>query len=191
MADTELDLETEGLTGLFEADETKDTSGVYEIGYHILPTLSEAEVTAAVKALAGTITKNGGEFVGDKAPEKMDLAYSIQKRIGGKLTSFDSAYFGWMAFEIGSSTLATVKAFLDTNDSVLRYILVSTSKDEVTAVMQGAVIMPTAPTPTGTIGPSKRVAEDGAVVSEVALSQALDNMAAEDAGTPKEADQAV
>lgn len=180
MADTELDMETEGLTGLFEADATKDTSGVYEIGFHLLPTLSETEVTAAVKALAGVITKNGGEFVGDKAPEKMDLAYSIQKRIGGKLTSFNSAYFGWMAFEIGSSTLVAIKAFLDTNDSILRYILVSTSKDEVSAVMQGTVIMPTAPASTGTIGPSKRTAEDGAVVSEEALTQALDTMTAED-----------
>lgn len=171
-----------GVTGLFEADTLKEQeAGVYEVGYHILPTLSDDEAAAAVKDLHAFLEKQGASFVGEKAPVKIDLAYTIEKRIGGRLTGFDNAYFGWMAFEIQPATLGQVKNFLDTNDSILRYLLITTSKEEVTAVMEGAVIMPTAPTPTGQIAAPKRVSEEGAAVSDEALSEALETMAKEDA----------
>lgn len=177
MTDAEIEV-----SGLFEADTDRETpAGVYEIGYHLLPTLTEEDVTAAVKEISAVVSKEGATFIGDAAPVKIDLAYPIQKRVNGRLTTFDTAHFGWMAFEVQPAALATIKSFLDTNTAILRYIVTSTTKDEVTAVMQGAVIMPTAPAATGAIAAPKRAAEEGGSVSEEALSQALETMATEDA----------
>ncbi|MEK7063208.1 MAG: 30S ribosomal protein S6 [Patescibacteria group bacterium] len=168
--------------GLFEADTDKGTDPqVYEIGYHLLPTLSGDEAQAATKDLMNFLKKQGAEAVGDKAPEQVDLAYAIQKRIAGKLTKFRSAHFGWVAFEVLPSTLTTIKSFMDTNPSVLRFLIVSTTAEEVKAFLEGAVIMPRAPEPTGTIGPSKRASEEGAVVTEEGLSKALETLEKEDA----------
>ncbi len=185
MPDEVLEAEIESQTGLFEADAVKTRDpAVYEVGYHLVSTLSEAEVATAAKDLMNFLTKEGAEFVGEKEPQKIDLAYTIQKRIGGRLTNFSSAYFGWVAFEVQPASLEMLKKFMDTNPAVLRYLLVSTTKDEVRAVMEGTVIMPTAVASTDAIAAPKRVSEEGAAVSDEALTQALDTMAAEDEGKP-------
>lgn len=182
MADTELELENAEAAGLFGVDEgPKDAVGVYEVGYHLLPSLSDDDAVAFSKDLMAFLKKEGADFVGDHAPEKMDLAYDISKRIAGRITPFSQAYFGWVAFELNRGKLDGVKKFMDTYASVLRHLIISTTRDEVKAVIEGAVIMPTAVPSTDAIAAPKRATEEGAVVSEEALTQALDTMAAEDA----------
>ena len=183
MADKALDEVQVAPEGLFSAEGVTDKDPqTYEVGYHLLPTLSEDEAQAATKDLMNFLKKEGATAVGDKAPVKIDLAYAIEKRIAGKLTDFSTAYFGWVAFEVPPKNIETVKKFMDTNPSVLRYLMISTTKAEVTAVLEGAVIMPTAQASTEAIAAPKRATEDGAVVSDEALSKALDTMADEDAG---------
>lgn len=180
MADTGVSTDTEGLAGLFEADAVKDrVPQVYEIGYHLLPALSEAEVTAWVKDLMAFLTKEGATFVGEKAPEKIDLAYAIERRVEGKYQAVRSAFFGWVAYEVSPNAALTIKKFMDTNPSVLRYLLVSTTADEVKAVMEGKVLVPKAASSTDAIAAPKRAAEEGGEVSEEALTQAIDSMTEE------------
>lgn len=167
--------------GLFEADEIKDQGPqVYEIGYHFLPTLSEQEVEAAVKDLMNFLTTQGANFVGEKLPVKTDLAYAIEKRINGTLTDFSAAYFGWVAFEVEPRTTETIKKFMDTNPSVLRYLILTTSKDEVTAVMEGKVLIPTAAASTEAIAAPKRAVEESGTVSDAKLDEAIEAMTEED-----------
>jgi ribosomal protein S6 len=180
MSDTDTGAEMGEVAGLFEAGDADAKHRVYEIGYHVLPTLSEDEVGGQVKALTDLLNSKDAQLVGEKMPEKIDLAYPIEKRVGGRLTKFSSASFGWVAFEIDAKELAAIKAYLDSNDSLLRYILIQTTKEEVVAFMEGAVVMPSAPTPTGTIQAPKRAEELGAEVSEEALSQALESLEKED-----------
>lgn len=174
--------------GVFDAEEVKDRdANVYEIGFHLLPTLSETQAVAVVKDITNVLLKHGAVFVGEKPPVKMDLAYTIDKRIAGKITGFDTAHFGWLAFELKPASLVLMNAFLDTHESILRYILLTTTKEEVAAVIEGVVIMPTAVASTSAIAAPKRVVEEDVAVSDVALSKALDVMAAEDAGKEKDA----
>jgi ribosomal protein S6 len=181
MSEDTQDTELATPTGLFEADEVKDQEAApYEIGYHLLPTLSEDESVKATQDIAEFLKKNGGEVFADHAAEKIELAYAIQKRVGGKPTNFNEAYFGWVAFDAVPSAVAAIKTYLDTNPLILRYLLVSTTKEEVKAVMEGAVIMPTAHASTEAIAAPKRDVEAGAIVSEEALTEALDTMAKED-----------
>ncbi len=169
-------------TGLFEADEVKPGEPqVYEIGYHFLPTLSDEAVQTAVKDLTNFLQGQGAQFVGEKLPQKIDLAYPIEKRVSGQRTPFSSAYFGWVAFEIEPRATHTVKQFMDTNQNILRYLLVSTTKDEVTAVMEGKVLIPTAVASTEAIAAPKRAEEQAGPVSEEALSKALESLDDEEA----------
>lgn len=158
-------------------DDGDDTRvNVYEIGYHLLPTLSEEAAAAAVEELMALIKAENGSFVGDRFPSKIPLAYAIAKRVNGKLTNFDSAYFGWVAFEAPREAIARLKVALDGNPSILRSLIVVTDRDAVAAALSGAVVGPS-----GSIEKPKREAEAGGEMSEVALDQALETIATEDA----------
>jgi len=159
---------------LDDIDETR--TNVYEVGYHLLPTLSEEAVTPAVQELMSLIKAENGTFVGDRFPSKIPLAYAIAKRVNGKLTNFDSAYFGWVAFEAPREAIARLKVALDANPSILRSLIVVTDREAVAAALSGAVAGPT-----GVIEKPKREAEAGGEMSEVALDQALETIATEDA----------
>lgn len=177
MADIAQDIETEGVAALFTADAVKDSEPqVYEVGYHLLPSLSEQEVTATVKDLMNFLKKEGASLVGEQAPQMVDLAYSIERRVNGKFVGVRTAYFGWVAFELSPAAIGTVNQFIDTNPAVLRHIVITTTKDEVKAVQEGKVIMPTAVASTDAIAAPKRSTEEGGEVSQVDLDKALDSM---------------
>lgn len=181
---SEMEMEAAALVEGAEMPEMDDAdespSSVYEIGYHLLPTLSEEQVAAAVKDITELLKKNGAESVGDRFPEKIPLAYTIQKRIAAKIIRFDEAYFGWVAFEMPREALAKVEEVLVAHPAVLRYIALRTSREEVAAALSGA--MPEVIV-TGEIAKPKREAEAGGEVSEVALDEALQTIQAEDAKT--------
>ena len=159
------------------SDEGDDVrTNVYEVGYHLLPTLSEEEVTVAVQGIMETLKGEGVTFVGDRFPSNIALAYTIAKRVNGKLTNFNAAYFGWMAFEAPREAIARVKIALDANPSILRSLIVVTDREAVAAALSGAVAGPS-----GSIDKPKREAEVGGEMSEVALDQALESIATEDA----------
>ncbi len=170
-----LDAELGDVSTLLD-DEGAARSNVYEIGYHLLPTLSEEEVTARVADIMDLLKKENAAFVGDRFPAKISLAYAIAKRVNGKLTNFDSAYFGWVAFEVPREAAARLKIALDADPSILRSLIVVTDRDAVAAAMSGAVAGPS-----GSIDKPKREAEVGGEMSEVALDQALETIVTEDA----------
>lgn len=169
----------------FEEVGTVDTGGddeaissVYEIGYHLLPTLSEEEVPKVVSGLMDALKAEGAVFVGERFPSLIELAYPIAKQVASKKTNYETAYFGWVAFEVSREAILRVKTLLDAHANVLRYLIVTTEKEAVLAAMSGA-----ASAPTGSIEKPKRSAEEGGEVSEAALDQALETMATEDAKT--------
>lgn len=168
----------------FEEVGTVDTGGedtvssVYEIGYHLIPTLSEEEVADVVSKMMDVLKAEGADFVGERFPAKIQLAYPMAKRTNSKKTNYDSAYFGWVAFELSREAILKIKPFLDGNAAVLRYLIVVTDRDAVAAAMSGAVLAPT-----GSIDKPKRDQETGGEMSEAALDQALETIATEDAKT--------
>jgi ribosomal protein S6 len=176
------DMDTKVTDTEFEEVGAVDTGGddtvssVYEIGYHLLPTLSEEDVTQAVSKMMDALKAEGAEFVGERFPSKIQLAYPIAKRTNSKKTNYDSACFGWVAFEVSREAILRIKPLLDANVNILRYLIVVTDRDAVAAAMSGAVSAPT-----GSIEKPKRDQEAGGEMSEAALDQALENMATEDA----------
>lgn len=135
METQELELESIDV-GAIMSDEGDDAApGVYELGFHLLPTLSEEEVISAVEALKGVLTDAGAALFAERAPLMMPLAYGIDRVVEGARRTFDSAYFGWLAFEAPSSALAAINEKVSVHASVLRHLLVKTNRDAVAATL--------------------------------------------------------
>lgn len=75
-----------------------DERNHYELAFHVLPTVAEGEVPAVVDALKAAITNTGATISLEEAPQRIELAYEIEKPLEGKYRKFASAYFGWVRF---------------------------------------------------------------------------------------------
>lgn len=142
MNDTELNPSEESLSeemdGLSnEAGHDDDTNAVqvYEIGYHLIPTLSEDSLHSEVAPLKEALEKAGASVVGERMPVKIDLAYAIEKKLSGTKHRFSQGYFGWMAFEVSPSKLPSIDQAFKEHPHVLRHIAVATNRDLVAGVL--------------------------------------------------------
>jgi ribosomal protein S6 len=105
------------------------SSRVYEVGYLMLPSIPEQKISEEVENIKSTIAKNGGSLIVEGAPELRTLAYEIEKHIGSRNERFDSAYFGWVKFEMGSEEVLVLEKFLDANPSIIRFLLIKTLRN--------------------------------------------------------------
>lgn len=106
---------------------------IYELGYHVLPTLSEDEVAKVVTALKGELSKMNAEIIAEAHPSMMTLAYELNKDIENKNRKFGTAYFGWIKFEVETSMIEAFKELMDKNLNVLRFIIVKTVRESTLA----------------------------------------------------------
>src|SRR3989344_3119599 len=166
----EQEIETEG--GLVDLDgEDESETAVYEVSYHLMPALSEEELGSIVSKIMDALKAEGANFVGERFPSKISLAYTIAKRVDTVRKNFDESYFGWVAFEINKKALPKIKEGFDAHPSMLRYLLIVTDKNAVVAAMSGGSLAGQTITPTGDIGKPKRAVEEGGEVSEAARSE--------------------
>jgi len=108
---------------------TKSEKTVYEIGYNILPIVAEEDVAKEVSVIKDKIISLGGEIISDGYPSSIKLAYEMIKEIDNKNVRFNSAYFGWIKFEIEPSKIEEIKKFGDSNQNFLRYMIIKTVKE--------------------------------------------------------------
>lgn len=102
---------------------------VYELGYHLVPTLAEEQVPQASDAVRGMIEGVSGTIIADEKPVFIDLAYTIVKVVNHKNKSFDEAYFGFIKFEAHPEEIAKLEEALKRDENVLRYLVVKTLKE--------------------------------------------------------------
>jgi len=112
-------------------EQTKDIKRVYELGYHMLSSLSEAQLEEALTTVREEISKRGGDFISEGTPELMELAYTMIVNDGGKHLKYDTAYFGWIKFEIDPAAAEELKTEVFLHDkNILRYILIKTVRED-------------------------------------------------------------
>ncbi|MCX6716803.1 MAG: 30S ribosomal protein S6 [Candidatus Taylorbacteria bacterium] len=109
---------------------TKDGVRVYEIGYLFLPSIPEEKVGAEAALIEELVEKNKGEIIAREEPKKSVLAYQMIKKIGSTNHRFKEGYFGWVKFEMPQADVNVIKESLDINPSVLRYLLITTIKED-------------------------------------------------------------
>ncbi len=102
---------------------------VYEVGYLLVPTIAEENVGGEVTSLKDMLSLNGAQFISDEYPKMMELAYEMSRNIANKKNKFTTGYFGWVKFELPTENALTVKANLDKNESVIRYLMIKTVRE--------------------------------------------------------------
>ena len=102
---------------------------LYEVGYHLLPTVTEEEVGAEVARVREAIESRGGSVVSEEWPKSTQLAYDISHYKERSRSSYDAAYFGWIRFEMERDSILDVQKTLESIDAILRFIVVSIPRE--------------------------------------------------------------
>lgn len=102
---------------------------VYELGYLLLPTLSEEDAAKEVQVLKDQASSLGGTIVESGTPSLIDLAYSMEKVIENKKEFFDTGYFGWFTFRMLPAKALEFNTLLTGKDTVIRHLLIKASRE--------------------------------------------------------------
>ena len=102
---------------------------VYEIGYLVLPSISEDALSLVVENIKAAIVKEGGKEIDGEAPFKQDLAYTMTKTIGASRYVVNDAYIGWVKFEAEPANVLKIKALVEKMDEVLRFLLIKAPRE--------------------------------------------------------------
>lgn len=154
-----------------QTTEAESASRIYEIGYHIIPTIQEADVEKAVGAIRSRIEAAGGSFVAEGAPTLMRLAYPMDGKVGDKRIEHDRGYFGWIKFELAVGAVRALEEALGSDPNVLRHVLFETVREDTRAKIKAPTIREVK-THVSRVAP-RRAEEESAPVSEADLDKAL------------------
>lgn len=102
---------------------------VYEIGYMLVSSIPLEKAGEAVESLKGILSKAGASFIGEGAPELVNLAYTMVKKIGSSNHRFNQGYFGWFKFELLGEKIESVKKEFEVHPDMLRMLLMNTVKE--------------------------------------------------------------
>ena len=154
----------------------KDTKLVYEVGFHLVPALSEGDAAALAGKIRAAIEKMGAAIFASEEPKRFKLAYRIERSEGGKRGKYTESWFGWMKFD-GEEELRAempeLKKQLTGQADILRYLLIETVRE--TAAPARAVF--TSDRLSGsTIQAPKRSEEKGGEVSEAELEKGIESL---------------
>lgn len=98
---------------------------LYEIGYLLKPGLNEEAVLEFAEKLKTEIAGKNGIVITEGRAKKETLAYPVKKET--------LAFFGWLKFSFSnadSSPIKEIKAFLNKQNDILRFLIIKTSKEE-------------------------------------------------------------
>ena len=155
--------------------EEKDLSDtqIYELGYHLLPTIAEEGVAAEVAQVHEIIKKAGGIIISEGAPSLKNLAYDIGKRVETKSQSFSKAYFGWVKFELERSGIVALQKSVELLPHILRSLVVKTVRENTMFVPKTAVFRKEE---TGEVVEAVAEPKEKVEVSEAEIDKSIDEL---------------
>lgn len=95
------------------ADEIE--SKIYELAYHLIPELEEADIKARTQELVNLITQNDGSVIISKEPKRSHLSYPIRHK--------QYSYFGMLEFKAPAEAVEKINAQIKLQNDVLRFLL--------------------------------------------------------------------
>ncbi len=151
---------------------------IYEVGYHVIPTVKETEVEKVVGDIRAVIEKAGGTFIAEGSPVLTRLAYPMDTLEGEKHVEHDRAYFGWIKFEAAVAVAHILDMALKNNTNLLRYMIFQTVREDTRAKMKAPTLREVKRTDVIKAAPH-RVEESAAPLSEAELEKALQDITTE------------
>lgn len=135
------DKENKGENNEISMEMDTDMSGdprVYEVGYLFVPTISEEELPASYGNLKELISSFGGQIISDEMPKMITLAYQMLKVVANIRSKFNTAYFGWVKFEMDPAKVLELKKKLDLSPEIIRFLIIKTVKENTIATKRFA-----------------------------------------------------
>ena len=108
-------------------------SRVYEVGYLLVPTISEENLPAVYGNLKELVSSFGGVAISDDMPKMINLAYSMTKVVSNVRNKFNTAYFGWVKFMMDGDKVLELKKKLDLDPNFIRFLILKTVKENTIA----------------------------------------------------------
>lgn len=108
----------------------------YDLGFHLVGTLSPEEVLTATSDIRARIESNGGVILGEEAPRHIRLAYVMYRSSWGKREDFDSAHFGVVIFEATKEQIGVIEEAIKAYTQVFRYLLLKTDAENALFLMK-------------------------------------------------------
>ena len=102
---------------------------VYEISYLFIPSLAPEALLKETEGLTGTITRLGGSVLQTGDARSIRLAYPMVKSVLNKRSVFDSAFFGWVKFELVPEKVLELKRTLADDEIIIRFLIIRTIKE--------------------------------------------------------------
>lgn len=106
---------------------------VYELGYLLVPSITEENVAGEATALKDSILSFGALPISEEYPKLMGLAYDMEAVINNKKEHFETGYFGWFKFELTPDQLASLESKLKLSDKLIRFLLIKTVRESTMA----------------------------------------------------------
>lgn len=116
-----------------EEAEVESTGRIYELGYLLVPTIAEDEVAGAYGNLREYVTNMGGDIITDEMPKMINLAYQMLKVVQNVRSKYDTAYFGWIKFEMDAQKVLELKKVLDLEPTLIRFLIIKTVRENTIA----------------------------------------------------------
>jgi ribosomal protein S6 len=154
-----------------------DKNTIYEVGFHVATTLSEEKLPSEVTKIKDVLEKSGVEFISEEFPKRMQLAYTIEKKTQDGTIKHDSAYFGWVKFAVDNAKIAEIKEELDSNENIVRFIIVKTVRENTMPVKTFA------PKKTEDAPEEKKEITEAEVVK---IDESIDELVTKDAASKEE-----
>lgn len=149
---------------------------VYEVGYHVVPTVGDDGVASVVDQIRSAL--GTAEIISDSFPQKLRLAYTVERSTAGKREKYDDAYFGFIKFAMDREAIPAFEEALRTNRSILRFLLIETTREDISAAPRRAVF--TSDRLEGeTISKPAAVPEEKGEVSDAELDKSIDALVSE------------
>jgi len=112
-----------------------DTGTIYEVSYLLLPSITTEDILDKSTSIKEMLVSSGATIISLETPVLIDLSYSMTKVVQTSRYKCDTAYFGWVKFEMTKDTtiqgggIEAVKKFLDASPDVLRYLIIKTVRE--------------------------------------------------------------
>jgi ribosomal protein S6 len=155
---------------------------IYEIGYHIIPTVKEEDIEKVVGSIRGAIESSAEKpsLIAEGAPSLIKLAYPMSMREGEKYTEYDRGYFGWIKFEAPAPAVSILNDVLKASPNILRFVVWRTVREDTRAKIKAPTMREVRRTDVIKPAPRRAVVEETtAPVSEEDLEKAIQDITTE------------
>lgn len=106
---------------------------IYELAVLLVPTLEESHVPGVFTEVKGLFEDRGALFISEDMPKMLPLSYEMSRTIENKKTWFETAYFGWVKFDLDPEKLHEIKEILARDERVIRFLILKTVKENTLA----------------------------------------------------------